>query len=340
MKRVLEYLELSKNWMSKITRGKIYLFSFGLMFSVMMTPLISVVSCSESAVTQTYRRFTVAKDAVIFDITKLDPSGLIQGILGTIGTQMKIPAYDLAPSTAIRYAMVKDYLNQANFTKEVIRLKNGDETYDLDFKDVHKNIEELKNIASTVPFDKLDTTIGGPAGANATNIQAVDYTKVILKESDVMNLVSFMNMYDPASIPTRPATFNETLFDASLKIGDPVTDGDKVIETHPYLNLLRAYHKIFYDFVKSDFYKKWVVDKTFVIALNDSKIGTASVRAESGVKTIVKAGEGYDLNNSLSLGIVTKMGPPPSYKMVSSEEFSQETSNLEFQFFYNLLDLA
>lgn len=339
MKRVLEYLELSKNWMSKITRGKIYLFSFGLMFSVMMTPLISVVSCSESAVTQTYRRFTVAKDAVIFDITKLDPSGLIQGILGTIGTQMKIPAYDLAPSTAIRYAMVKDYLNQANFTKEVIRLKNGDETYDLDFKDVHKNIEELKNIASTVPFDKLDTTIGGPAGANATNIQAVDYTKVILKESDVMNLVSFMNMYDPASIPTRPATPNDfDVLTGKIKSGDPVTDGDKVIETHPYLNLLKAYHKIFYDFVKSDFYKKWIVNKTFVVALNDSKIGTASVRAESGIKTIVKAGEGYDLNNSLSLGIVTKM--LPNYAFVKSEEFSQETSNLEFQFFYNLLDLA
>lgn len=342
MKRVLEYLEQSKNWLSKITKRKIFILSFGLMFSIMIPPLMTVVSCSESAATQTYRRFSVAKDAVIFDISKLDPSGLISGILGTIGTQMKVPAYDMAPGNPTKYEMVKEYLHQANFTKDTIVLVNGEESWPLDFKDVHANVDKLKEIVDNFTFDQLDPKVGGPAGANAKDIPAVDYTKVILKESDVLQLVSFMNMYNPSTIPKKPLTATDTdVIFGIKKVGDLVTDENEILKTHPYLNLLRSYHKIFYDFVHSPFYEHWIVGKTFVVAVNDSKINDSQgTRARESVQTIVNPGELYDKENTLSLGVKLISSGPPNYNMTKQNIFSKETSNLEFQFFYNLLDLA
>lgn len=339
MKRVLEYLEQSKNWLSKITKRKIFILSFGLMFSIMVPPLMTVVSCSESVATQTYRRFSIAKDAVIFDISKLDPQDLISGILGTIGTQMKVPAYDMTPSSSEKYELVREYLQQANFSKEIIRLKNGNETYPLDFKDVHANLDKLKEIANKFSFDQLDKSIGYKIGAAANGIYAVDLTKVILKAGDVTSLADFINMYDPQAIPTRPA--NSMDFDVmvgTIKAGDPVPDESKILATHPYLNLLKAYHAILYPFFKSDFYSKWIVGKSFIVAKNDSKIGTAGVRDLSGTQTVVLAGELYDQPNSLIADQVQGFDLKTMKATVTST-YAKESSNLEFQFFYNLLDL-
>lgn len=344
MNKVLEYFEYSKKWMSKITRKNLYIFGFGLLSTMIILPMMTVVSCGESVASQTYRRFKIASDAVIFDISKVDPAGFVSGLLGTIGTRMNVPIYEMSPTSEQNYALIKNYLNQANFTKDIIRVTNSDKSYDLDFKEVHHWMDELKKITA-IPFSEVNKNDGYAIGIAAKNIFASDLTKVILSGTVSTGLAPWLKMYDAKPVTKKTIVVTQADVDKSdwgvfvspsgtyLKAGDTYEEISgaeltaDIVARHPYLNLLRAYHKVFWGFVNSDLYKEWSKDKTFIVAENKSPIIIEGTHDKAGTQVIVKSGEMYDLPNSLATDSKGTI-------------FTTETSNLEFQFFYNLLDLA
>lgn len=284
-----------------------------------VAPVAAVVACTESNTLKPWK-FEIADDAVIMDISKMSSEDLINKILETIGTRMDKSIVEIDPSNAERYDDVKAYLSKANFSKEIIRLKMGNEQFDLNFKYVHKNISELKEIANKYKYSELNQSKALSIGMSADGIQGISYTKVMLSMSEAMKIKDFMCMYEPSYNPQREVN-DEELKDTWMgyQKGDKVDDTDALIANHPYLNLLKAYHNVFYYFTKSNLYKEWSKDKTFIVAENNSPSIIVGTHQENGVKKIVKTGELYDLPDSIK-------GLP-------------ETSNLEFSFFYSLVGL-
>lgn len=340
MKKVLETFAQAKLWTRSITRRKLCLLGLGgLLFTIIVPPLLTVVSCGTNVVNNTTKRFSIVSDAVLFDITKLDPSGFIAGILGTIGTQMDVPIYEMTPSNEQNYNLLKNYLNKANFTKDIIRVSYKDKTEDLNFSEVHHYIDELKKVTQ-LPFATLEKNKGAEIGLQTQNIYASDLTRVILDHPGSMGLADWLKMYEQKPATKQTITVTKEMIDKAggwlftpngmANVGDTYEEEvqesiPEIITRHPYLNLLRAYHKVFWSFIQTDLYKEWSKDKKFIVAKNDSPIVTAGTHKTAGTQVIVRAGEMYDLPNSL---ITDDKGTATT-----------ETSNLEFQFFYSLLGL-
>lgn len=302
-----------------------------------ISPVAALVACEKNEKVSATKKFTIAPDAVVFDISSLDTENVINGILGTIGTKMPKSVTELDPKTESAYEDMKVYLSQANFAREKIRLVNGGESFDLDFSKVHKNMDELSQIANTKKFSELPSNgDASKIGLAAKNIQPIDYTKAMLDFSGAMAIADWLRLYIPKPTTKQTVTVTQAMLDAYpygllsptgqwAKLGDSWEEDVEessadIALRHPYINLLRSYHEIFYNFFKSDFYKKWVVGKTFIVAKNDSAYEPVTGTFTGAPnQIIVNPGELYDIPNSL--------GTLP------------ETSNFEFSFFYSLLGL-
>lgn len=153
-----------------------------------VAPVATAVSCSKDDIVPNSKKFYVADDAVVLDVSTMSASELVNKILGTIGTRMSKPITEMTPDNEEAYAIVREYLSKANFYKNIIRLSNGDEHYDLDFTDVHKHMDELSHIANNIKFNGLDNSQTLSIGIEADGVQPIEYTKVILESGEATNL--------------------------------------------------------------------------------------------------------------------------------------------------------
>lgn len=293
---------------------------------VIMAPLVSLVACENKQSSETPElsqkpewSHKITSDAVEFNVAKSNPEALVEMILSTLGTKMPKPINELTPYNEQRYnALYDTYLSKANFSRNIIRLVNGSEKYDLDFTDVLNNIRELKRIAETFKFDDLAKNKDLLIGLRSQGVHGTEYTKIMLNSKAAMSLSWFMKMVDPTKKYERLANDEEVADDPDVK-GQMVFDVDIQVAQHPYINLLKAYHKTLYKFTQSDFYKEWVKGKTFTVAVNTTAPLLVGTFDGDGTMTIANVGELYD--------------KPDAIKKLP------ETSNFEFSFFYSLVGL-
>lgn len=112
------------------------------------------------------------------------------------------------------------------------------------------------------------------------------------------------------------------------------TNVQDLIANSAYLSLLKAYHKVFWQFVNSDFYKTWINNsskkRVFNVAINTTKSLAVGTHDGPGQAYKANPGELYDQPNNLKLSDDNDIKPV----------YEKETSNLEFLFFLHLLNLS